>query len=57
MANYYQQWTVDGDEPAHAVFATKVKEAVDLVTGEPIDPANITVPRGDFRIIQWTPVK
>ena len=48
---------MEGDEPAHAVFATKVKEAVDLVTGEPIDPANITVPRGDFRIIQWTPVK
>ena len=57
MTNYYQTWAVEGDEPARAVFATKVRDAVDLVTGETLDPANITIPRGGLRIIQWTPGK
>lgn len=58
MCNYYQRWTVEGnDEPTHAVFHYPVKEAVDLITGEKLDPFNITVPRGNLRLIQWIPEK
>ncbi len=58
MCNYYQRWTVEGnDEPTQAVFHYPVKEAVDLITGEKLDPTNITVPRGNLRLIQWIPGK
>lgn len=56
MCNYYQRWTVEGgEEPARAVFSTPVKEAVDLITGETLDPADITIPRGNLRLVRWIP--
>lgn len=57
LANYYQEWDGDGDARVDAVFSRPVAEAVDLISGERLDPANITMPRFGARLIRWKPAK
>ena len=55
LPNYYQKWDGEGDARVDVVFGSPVEEAVDLISGERLDPANIVIPRFGVRLIRWTP--
>ena len=51
------EWSHGADRPIQADFRVPVREAVDLMTGEPVDVTRIAMPPLSARLIQWTPAE
>jgi hypothetical protein len=51
------EWSDGRDRPIQADFRTPVQEAVDLMTGEPVDVTRIAIPPLHARLIRWTPAE
>ena len=51
------EWSHGADRPIQADFRVPVREAVDLMTGEPVDVTRIAIPPLHARLIRWTPAE